>query len=157
MYTDGTSALKKEYYSDAPSEKKGKVRRIPEAKPRTVSSRLLKKRVVCAIALIFVMAFSILLGYALIAKEYGALSKAKAELELISAQVVEKQVVATGNLDPKTLEKEAVELGLHQPTKSQIKYISLGNVDNGEVIKTEETGGFSAFINGLSDILKYLY
>ncbi len=157
MYTDGTSALKKEYYSNAPLKNTKKVKRVSQSVPKRVNIKLLKKRVVCAMLLAFVMAFTVLFRYAAIATEYSKLSKAREKLELLNANVVEKQVVATGNLDPKKIELEAQRLGLHQPTKSQIKYISLGNTDKGEVIKAEETTGFAAFINGLSDILEYLY
>ena len=155
MYTHGTSALKKEYYSTA-SEKSAKVKKMPKASSRK-NVRLMKKRVVCAIVLAFAMAFTIILRYAIIAQEYGKLTRAREELELANAMVVEKQVVATGNLDPKRIEEEAARLGLQPPSEKQIKYISLGNVDNGEVIKTESTSGMSAFINQVSGILGYLY
>ena len=62
-----------------------------------------------------------------------------------------------GNADPKRIEKEAEKLGLRQPSKNQIKYISLGNKDNGEVLKNEKKSSLSAFINGISVILDYLY
>ena len=61
------------------------------------------------------------------------------------------------NLDMKKIEQEAQRLGLRPPMKNQIKYISLGNTDNGEVLKTEETNVLSAFINRMSVILEYLY
>ena len=155
MYTYGTSALKKEYYS-TDSKKGAKVKKMPKVSSRR-NVRLLKKRVIFAIALVFVMAFTVILRYAIIAQEYGKLTRAREELELVNAMVVEKQVVAAGNLDPKRIEQEAERLGLQQLSDRQIKYISLGNVDNGEVLKTESIGGMSAFINQLSGILGYLY
>ena len=159
MYTDGTSALKTEYYDDNVPEKiEVQKEKAPEkiaTKPK--NARMIKKRVVCAITLVFLMAITVLLRYAVIAKEYGELTKSRAELELINAKVVEKQVEAGGNLDPKKIEQEAERLGLQQPVQSQIKYISLGNTDNGEVLKTEETNALNAFINRVSGILEYLY
>lgn len=158
MYTDGTGALKTEYRSKTSQEKV--VRGTAKKTPKRVNKRnvrLMKKRIVCAILLAFVMAFTVLLRYAVISKEYGELSKAREELELINAKVVEKQVVAEGNLDPKRIDQEAERLGLQQPVNSQIEYVSLGNTDSGEVIKTEETSALSAFINRLSVILEYIY
>ncbi len=158
MYTDGTSALKTEYRSKTSQKKviNGTGKKTPKRMSRN-NVRLLKKRVVCAILLAFVMAFTVLLRYAVISKEYGELTKSRESLELISAKVVEKQVAAEGNLDHRKLEQEAERLGLQQPVNSQIEYISLGNTDSGEVIKTEETSALSAFINRLSVILEYLY
>ena len=66
-------------------------------------------------------------------------------------------MIAGGNLDPKKIQQEAERLGLHQPAKSQIKYISLGNTDGGEVLKTETPNAFNAFINQVSVILEYLH
>ncbi len=155
MYTDGTSALKKEYHSSRPSSGKvQKIKRIPSDKKRI---RNMKKRLVAIIAIIFAMSLTVLVRYAVIAKEYGELTQAREDLELMNAKVVETQMKAEGNLDPKRVDQEAQRLGLHQPDKSQIKYISLGNTDNGEVLKAEETGTFSAFIHRLSVILEYLY
>lgn len=155
MYTDGSNALKTEYYTYAApkkqaAEKKGK-------KAKTLNTRLLKKRFVCAVVLMFAMAFTVLFRYAAITKEFSELSAAKEQLELINAKVVEKQMIAGGNLDPKKIEQEAERLGLHQPAKSQIKYISLGNTDGGEVLKTETPNAFNAFINQVSVILEYLH
>ena len=159
MYTDGSNALKTEYYTyDAP-KKHSSVKAAAKSKTALTptNARLLKKRFVFVVALAFAMSFVVLLRYAAITKEFSELSKAKTQLELINAKVVEKQMLAEGNLDPKKIEQEAQRLGLHQPVKSQIKYISLGNTDNGEVLKTEETNVLSAFINRMSVILEYLY
>ena len=158
MYTDGTSALKTEYYENAPVETK--VQKVAEPKKtekKIGNSRMIKKRVICALAIVFVMAVTVLLRYAVIAKEFGELTKTREELELINAKVVEKQVAAEGNLDPKKIDQEAERLGLQQPEQSQIQYISLGNTDNGEVLKAEETDALNAFINRVSGILEYLY
>ncbi len=155
MYTDGTSALKKEYSRKPSSAKVQKIKKLPANKKMNI--RRLKKRVVCAIALAFVMALTVLIRYAVIAKDYGELTQTREELELINAKVVETQMKAEGNLDPKKVDQEAQRLGLQQPDESQIKYISLGNTDNGEVLKTEEVSAFSAFINRVSVILEYLY
>ena len=103
------------------------------------------------------MAFILLFRYAAITKEFSELTKKKEELSLIDAQVIEMQMIAKSNLDPKRIGQEAERLGLHQPAKGQIKYISLGNTDNGEVLKAEKTNTFSAFINRVSVILDYLY
>lgn len=156
MYTDGTGALKKEYYSKRRSSAGvQKVKKLPVNNKRNI--RLLKKRIVLAIALAFAMALTVLIRYAVIARDYGELTKSREQLDLINAKVVETQMKAEGNLDPKKVDQEAQRLGLQQPTESQKKYISLGNTDNGEVLKTEETGTFSAFINRVSVILEYLY
>lgn len=155
MYTDGTSALKKEYSRKPSSAKVQKIKKLPNN--NKINIRRLKKRVVCTIAIAFVMALTVLMRYAVIARDYGELTQAREELELINAKVVETQMKAEGNLDPKKVDQEAQRLGLQQPDKSQIKYISLGNTDNGEVLKTEEVSAFSAFINRVSVILEYLY
>ena len=158
MYIEGTSALKTEYYDTVPEERNVHKKSNPRVTvKKTRNTRLLKKRVICAIALVFVMAFTVLFRYAMIAEEFGQLTKAREELELINAKVVEKQMVAEGNLDPKKIDQEAARLGLQQPAQSQMKYISLGNTDNGEVLKAEETNALSAFINRVSVILEYLY
>ncbi len=158
MYTDGTSALKPEYYENVPEKTEVQKVKVPEKiAPNPKKARMIKKRVICALALAFFMAITVLLRYAVIAKEYGELTKTRAELELINAKVVEKQVQAGGNLDPKKIEQEAERLGLQQPAQSQIEYISLGNTDNGEVLKAEETNALNAFINRVSGILEYLY
>ncbi len=160
MYTKGSNALKREYYTyDTPRTEN----EIKENKEKSTAIRkhkstlLLKKRIVAAVGLVAMMAFVILTRYAAIAKEFSELSKTRSELALINAQVVETRVKAEGNIDPKKIELEAQRLNLHQPAKSQIKYISLGNTDNGEVLKAEKTNGFSAFINRISVILEYLY
>ena len=161
MYTDGSNALKTEYYTlDAPKkhsgDKKGKTRTTgTNASKRKV--RMLKKRVVAGMLAAFAMAFVVLFRYAAITEEYSTLTKTRAELELINAKVVEKQVKAEGNMDPKRVEQEAARLGLKPPAENQIKYIALGNTDNGEVLKQEKTSSFTAFINRVSVILEYLY
>ena len=163
MYTKGSSALKTEYYTyDAPKKRSGKIKRMPapKAAPKAAPqnrNRMLKKRVVCALALIFSMAFVILQRYAAITEEYDKLNKSRAKLELMNAKVVEEQMYAGGDLDPKRIDQEAERLGLRPPAKNQIKYVSLGNKDNGEVLKVEESGSNSAFMNGLAGILEYLY
>ena len=158
MYTEGTSALKTEYTDTVSQEKSVQQKTAPrtEVKQRR-NTRMIKKRVICAIAFVFIMAFTVLFRYAVIAKEFGELTKAREELELINAKVVEKQMVAEGNLDPKKIDQEAQRLGLQQPVQSQIKYVSLGNTDNGEVLKAEEPSALGAFINRVSVILEYLY
>lgn len=164
MYTKGSSALKTEYYTydESPKKRSAKIKRMPirkkGTKPAAVnSSRLIKKRIIVAMALIFSMAFVILQRYAAITEENDKLNKSRAELELVNAKVVEAQMYAKGDLDPKTIDQQAERLGLRPPTKEQIKYVSLGNTDNGEVLKVEETGSSNAFINALSGILEYLY
>lgn len=160
MYTEGSGALKTEYYThEAP---KKRVAKKSDAESRTRSRNRkkvlgMKKNIVGAMFMAFVMMFMVLLGYANITAEYNKLTRAKEELELISAKVVEKQVKAEGNQDPKKIEQEAIRLGLRPPAKNQIQYISLGNTDNGEVVKLEEKSSFSAFINRASVILEYLY
>jgi len=160
MYTEGSSALKTEYYtSDTPKktrDREGRAERAKEAlqRKRTLA---LKKRIVGAMLIGFALCFIVLFRYATITAEYNKLSETKAELELITAKVVEKQVKVDGNMDPKRLEQEAARLGLRPPAKSQIEYISLGNTDNGEVLKVEEKSSFSAFIDRVSVILEYLY
>jgi len=159
MYTDGSNALKTEYYTYNAPKKHNSVKSAAKSKAALTpkNARLLKKKVVLMVALAFAMAFVVLFRYAAITKEFSELSKAKTQLELINAKVVEKQMLAEGNLDPKKIEQEAQRLGLHQPAKSQIKYISLGNTDNGEVLKTEKPNALSAFINRASVILEYLH
>lgn len=163
MYTKGSSALKTEYYTyDAPKKSAGKIKRMPVKKAASKikaqdKNKMIKKRMVCVIALIFSMAFIILQRYAAITEEYDKLNKSRAKLELMNAKVVEEQMHASGDLDPKRIDQEAERLGLRPPAKNQIKYVSLGNKDNGEVLKVEENGSNSAFINGLRGILEYLY
>lgn len=160
MYIDGSNALKTEYFTyDAPhvQGKRKTATKKASAKASANKVRAMKKRVVAAMLLAFAMTFLVLFRYATITAEYSKLSRTKEELELINAMVVEKQVQASGNLDPKKIEQEAARLGLKPPAQNQIKYISLGNTDNGEVLKTEEISAFSAFINRVSVILEYLY
>ena len=158
MYTDGSNALKREYYTyDTPRAPKRAAEKKSTPKDSYKSRLLLKKRIVAAVMLTATMAFILLFRYAQIAQEFNKLTNARSELALINAQVVEMRVKSEGNLDPKKIELEAERLNLHLPAKSQIKYISLGNTDNGEVLKTEKTNGFSAFINRISVILEYLY
>ncbi len=159
MYTEGSNALKREYYTyDTPRISKKSEEKARQSVKRHQSSRiLLKKRIIASVALVSGMAFIILFRCAAIASEFDKLSEARSELALINAQVVETCVKAEGNVDPKKVELEAQRLNLQQPAKSQIKYISLGNTDNGEVLKAEKTNGFSAFINRVSVILEYLY
>lgn len=160
MYTDGSSALKTEYYtSDVPKKKPAGKKIVGKTSVKLSHKKALrmKKRIVKAILVAFAMSFVILLRYATITTEYNKLSAAKENLELISAKVVEQQVKAEGNLDPKKIEQEAQRLGLKPPAKSQIQYIALGNTDNGEVLKVEEKSTFNAFVNRISGILEYLY
>lgn len=159
MYSDGTSALKTEYYThDNRTNNRGnrQTKSVKRSVPRK-STKLIKKRIVAAVMLAFSMAFLVLFRYAAIAKEFSELTQAREKLELINASVIATQIEADGNIDPKVIEREALRLGMKQPTKDQIKYISLGNVDNGEVLKTEKTSTLSAFINSVSGILEYLY
>ena len=156
MYTHGSNALKSEYYvADSPQKHVQEKKNQKKASSR--KALLLKKRVVASILLAFLMAFTVLFRYAAITEEYDKLTTARSELDLISAKVVETKVHAEGNMDPKRIEKEAERLGLKPPSKNQVKYISLGNTDNGEVLKTEEPSTFAAFINRVSAILEYLY
>ncbi|MBR2885746.1 MAG: hypothetical protein IKB93_13315 [Clostridia bacterium] len=160
MYTKGSSALKTEYYTydETKQRKTASVKAVPSKKAYSRKKvKEIKKRIVAAAMLMFTMAFVVLFRYGAIAKEYSELSSARAELELINAKVVETRMKAEGNLDMKKIEQEAERLGLRPPMKNQIKYISLGNTDNGEVLKTEETNVLSAFINRMSVILEYLY
>ena len=160
MYTDGSSALKTEYYtSDVPKKKSSGKKTTGRTSVKLSHKKALKmkKRVVKAILVAFALSFVVLLRYAAITAEYNKLSASKESLELISAKVVEQQVKAEGNLDPKKIEQEAQRLGLKPPAKSQIQYIALGNTDNGEVLKVEEKSTFNAFINRISGILEYLY
>lgn len=160
MYTDGSSALKTEYYtSDVPLKKSAgkKIAQRTSIKLSHKKALKMKKRIVKAILVAFALSFVVLLRYATITAQYNKLSASKENLELISAKVVEQQVKAEGNLDPKKIEQEAQRLGLKPPAKSQIQYIALGNTDNGEVLKVEEKSTFSAFINRISGILEYLY
>ena len=160
MYTDGSSALKTEYYtSDVPKKKSAgkKTNGRTSVKLSHKKALRMKKRIVRAILVAFALSFVVLLRYAAITAEYNKLSASKENLELISAKVVEQQVKAEGNLDPKKIEQEAQRLGLKPPAKSQIQYIALGNTDNGEVLKVEEKSTFNAFINRISGILEYLY
>ena len=160
MYTKGSSALKTEYYTydETKQRKTASVKAVPSKKAYSRKKvKQIKKRIVAAAMLMFTMAFVVLFRYGAIAKEYSELSSARAELELINAKVVETRMNAEGNLDMKKIEQEAERLGLRPPMKNQIKYISLGNTDNGEVLKTEETNVLSAFINRMSVILEYLY
>lgn len=158
MYVEGSNALKTEYLTyDEHDNTQKKARRVTAGKNSKKKIRLMKKRVIAAMALMFVMAFTVLFRYASITQEYNRLTDARSRLDLISAKVVETQVQAEGNMDPKRVEQEAARLGLKPPAKNQIKYISLGNTDNGEVLKTEETNMLTAFINRVSVILEYLY
>lgn len=160
MYIKGSSALKTEYYTydETKKRKTASVEAEPSKKAYSRKKvKQIKKRIVAATMLMFTMAFVVLFRYGAIAKEYSELSSARAELELINAKVVETRMKAEGNLDMKKIEQEAQRLGLRPPMKNQIKYISLGNTDNGEVLKTEETNVLSAFINRMSVILEYLY
>ena len=160
MYSHGTGALKKEYYTydNRPSEreslKKGQQRRAYSAKRKRL---LIKKRIIFFICTVAAMAFTLLFHNAAITKEFSELAKKREELSLIDAQVVEMQMIAESNVEPKRIVQEAQRLGLHQPVKRQIKYISIGNTDNGEVLKAEKTNVLSAFINRVSVILDYLY
>lgn len=156
MYTHGSNALKSEYYTaDAPETSVEVKKSIDKALAR--KALRMKKRAVTAIFLAFLMAFTVLLRYAAITEEYNKLTDAREELELISSKVVETKVHAEGNMDPKTIEREAERLGLRPPIKEQVQYVSLGNTDNGEVLKVEEPSAFTAFINRISVILEYLY
>ena len=47
-----------------------------------------------AVSVMFMMAFVVLFRYAAIAKEYSDLSKARAELDLINAKIVETRMAA---------------------------------------------------------------
>ena len=157
MYTHGSNALKTEYYTADAPQKRVHERRTSRRNSAAKKVVRMKKRVVSAILLAFLMAFTVLFRYATITEEYNKLSAAREELELISAKVVETKVHAEGDMDPKRIEKEAERLGLRPPLKTQVKYISLGNTDNGEVLKAEEPNAFAAFINRVSVILEYLY
>ena len=156
MYTHGSNALKTEYYTADASKERVEAKKVSEKALARKTLRI-KKRVVAVIFLAFLMAFTVLLRYAAITEEYNELADAREELELISSKVVETKVHAEGNMDPKTIEREAERLGLRPPLKEQVKYISLGNTDNGEVLKVEEPSAFTAFINRISVILEYLY
>ncbi len=156
MYTHGSNALKSEYYTaDAPSESVQKKKTVRKSSSKKVVR--MKKRAVALMLFAFLMAFTVLFRYAAITEEYNKLTTAREELELISAKVVETKVQAEGDMDPKRIEKEAERLGLRPPLKNQVEYISLGNTDNGEVLKAEEPSAFVAFINRMSVILEYLY
>lgn len=156
MYVHGSNALKSEYYTADAPEVRAEVKKSTEKALARKTLRM-KKRAVTAVFLAFLMAFTVLLRYAAITEEYSELTNAREELELISSKVVETKVHAEGNMDPKTIEREAERLGLRPPLKEQVKYVSLGNTDNGEVLKVEEPNAFAAFINRVSVILEYLY
>ena len=161
MYTRGSNALNPEYFTyDAPHFEKS-VKAENQKRKSTVIKRknavVLKKRIITLVAVTAIMAFTFLSRYAAIASEFDTLSAKRNELENLNAQIVETKMLAQGNVDHKKVEQEAEKLGLRLPTDSQIKYISLGNTDNGEVLKSEKTNVLSAFINRVSVILEYLY
>ena len=153
MYTEGSNALKIEYDAYT-TPRKNQTRKKSK---KAVNIKLMKKRAVALVFIAFVMAFTVLIRNAAIAKEFDVLTQSRSELQLLDAKIVEKQMAAQGNLDPKRVAQEAERLGLRPPAKNQIKYISLGNTDNGEVLKTEQASTLSAFINRVSVILEYLY
>lgn len=158
MYIEGSNALKTEYFTyEAPERERSAEKKTAPRKASAKKIRAMKKRVVALMLLAFAMTFTVLLRYATITAEYNKLTQTREELDLVNAMVVEKQVQAEGNQDPKKIEQAAARLGLKPPAQEQIKYISLGNTDNGEVLKTEEVSTFSAFINRVSVILEYLY
>lgn len=160
MYSRGSNALKNEYFTYDNTEQQ--VKTVVKQKRNTQAkiaraNKLKKQKAVALVAMIASMAFVVLLRYAAIAKEFSVLTEKKNELTAVSALVVETQMAAEQNVDPRRIAVEAERLGLQQPSKEQIKYISLGNKDNGEVLKNENKSGISAFINAISVILDYLY
>lgn len=161
MYTRGSNALKPEYFTyDAPCPKKSVKTETQKRKAAAIRERnavVLKKRIITLMVMSAIMAFTVLSRYAAIASEFDTLSEKRNELENLNAQIVETKMIAQGNVDHKKVEQEAEKLGLRLPTDSQIKYISLGNADNGEVLKNEKTNVLGAFINRVSVILEYLY
>ena len=160
MYTDDSSALKTEYYTaDAPKKRtSGKTADVKStAKSSRKRAMAMKKRIVKSLFVAFLLSLIVILRYAIITAEHSELAKTKEELESVNAQVVEKQAKVAANMDPKKLEQEAARLAFKPPSKGQIEYIALGNVDNGEVLKVEKKSSFSAFINRISVILGYLY
>ena len=158
MYTHGSNALKTEYYTQSPRQKKQTENTaVRNAKASRRKVRMMKKRAVSLLVIAFSMAFIVLFRYAAITNEYDKLMASREKLESLNASIVEKQMKAEGNLDHRKVAQEAERLGLKPPAKNQIKYISLGNTDNGEVLKVEEQSSFSAFINRISVILEYLY
>ena len=158
MYTHGSNALKTEYYTQSPRQKKQTENTaVRNAKASRRKVRMMKKRAVSLLVIAFSMAFIVLFRYAAITNEYDKLMASREKLESLNASIVEMQMKAEGNLDHRKVAQEAERLGLKPPAKNQIKYISLGNTDNGEVLKVEEQSSFSAFINRISVILEYLY
>ena len=160
MYSRGSNALKNEYFTYDEAQQNVTVDEAKaeiQAKKIARANKLKKQKAVALVAMIASMAFIVLLRYATIAKEFSLLTEKKNELSAVNALVVEAQMEAEKNVDPRRIAVEAERLGLSQPTKEQIKYISLGNKDNGEVLKTENKSGISAFINAISVILDYLY
>ena len=88
MYSDGTSALKTEYYThDNRTNNRGnrQTKSVKRSVPRK-STKLIKKRIVAAVMLAFSMAFLVLFRYAAIAKEFSELTQAREKLELIMNQ-----------------------------------------------------------------------
>ena len=141
MYSRGSNALKNEYftYDDISQQTRTaeETKADIQAKKRARANKLKKQKIVALVAMIASMAFIVLLRYATIAKEFSVLTEKKNELTAVNALVVEAQMEAEQNVDPRRIALEAERLGLTQPAKEQIKYISLGNKDNGEVLKTE--------------------
>lgn len=161
MYSKSSNALKNEYYTHkrtGKSEvKKNSAPNVKRGGKKAKAAVLRKQKMVASVMMLAIMAFTVLFRYAAIAREFSSLTEMKNELNLINAQVVEKEIEAGGNVDPKRIESEAERLGLHQPTEDQKVYISLGNTDNGEILKNETPGVMSAFISRISVILEYLY
>ena len=135
MYSRSSNALKDEYYTYEPLKKNGSIKKgkrssakispvneemrakqVQRAKKLMLRGKLRKQKIVATVSLVSSMAFLLLFRYATIAKEFSTLTEAKNELAGISAQVVEKQMEAEGNVDPKRIEQEAERLGLSQPT-----------------------------------------
>lgn len=138
------------------------VKRVAKTAKTSTRSRanvmtLRKQKVVLMVLVLSAMAFLLQYRYAMISKEFQDLSARKARHESISSQVVQKEMELEGSIDLKRVDEEAVRLGMQKPSKSQIRYLSLGNPDSGVVLKEDSGSAIQAFVNNVAAFLEYLY
>lgn len=154
--SNGSNALKREYEYELPVEREKKIAKRPK-KSRKLSPRN-KASLVAGVAVLFALAFIVLMFKAVLNTEYKNLSTQKAELERLTSEVeqLNSQIEGSGSLV--AVEEKAAELGLVSASEGQIVYLSLDNTDKGEILAEDKSNrGIHLFFNKVAVIAEYLY
>ncbi len=156
----GSSALQQETVIEVPQVEQEPRRQRPvrsKTRKRKLTGRKKAVIVLCIFA-VSAMAAVVLILMANLNTNYRILSRQKAELANIEAQVEQLASETEGASVVAVTEEQAAELGLYKAGKDQVVYITLDDADSGRVLAEDDSNvGINAFFNKVKAIAEYFY